>query len=132
MSKKIIISLNCFNWNIALVNCFRLICFFYFFENVFLRNKKKKNSYFLCSDTNARMFGWFFDCSLQTRMINILWQGTVFFLAWNIQIFYSRLEYVISLFLKISGGVILSEGRTLFDIKTLLVKTYSCKRVKCK
>ena len=69
--------------------------------------------------------------SLQSRMVNILWQGIVFFLAWNIEIFYSRLKYVISL-LKISDGIILSEDWTLFDIKTLPVKAYSYKKNKGK
>ena len=51
---------------------------------------------------------------LQNRMANILWQGIMFFLAWDIEILYSKLEYVISLFwkyvIKNSDGIILSEG----------------------
>ena len=62
---------------------------------------------------------------LQNRMANILWQGIMFFLVWNIEIFYSKLEYVISLFLKNviknSDGIILSEGWTLFGEKGLNV-----------
>ena len=62
---------------------------------------------------------------LQSRMANILWQGIMFFLAWNIEIFYSKLEYFISLFwqydIKISDGIILSEDWTLFGEKGLIV-----------
>ena len=48
----------------------------------------------------------------------------MFFLAWNIEIFYSKGEYVILFFwkyvIKNSDGVIPSEDWTLFDKKGLI------------